>query len=425
MMNTFKVYCVLGLAIGALVYQPVGATAETANFSAQIGADMITISTQMRYAQETPYVSLDDIMQQIDGIIALQPDRIQANWSGTTAVLSANEVSVRLPEGSFSLAHPVRQQDEGVYLSIADVPSFFASAFGLTFSRVEQVAPSSPVELTPIEPDDSSLDMSDESLLAPLDDGSIPRAGAAEGEGEGKAEGESAAEGEAAASAEGEAAAGEGEGEGLPVDLSGLSQVSGAIILDPGHGGQDTGAVGGNGANEKDVTLALALRISEILTKNTSIKVQMTRNEDVDFSPGNRKAVAETAGGALFLSIHAGFSATPRAQGMSIFADQGVQSSDETLSTAGKDRVVQRQQAAEKAGTLGYRIARAMGEDSIMGNVIVRSCPLLLQRELKMPVVLLEIAYLSNIDTATLLAEETYQEQAALCIASAVANALR
>ena len=86
---------------------------------------------------------------------------------------------------------------------------------------------------------------------------------------------------------------------------------------------------------------------------------------------------------------------------------------------------MQRQKAAEKAGTLGYKIARAIGEDSVAGSVIVRSCPLLLQRDLEMPVVLMEMAYLSNIDTATLLGEETYQEQAALCIALAVANSLR
>lgn len=418
MVSNFRAYCLLALTVGASLSWAAKSSAETAYFSAQIGADMITVSTQMRYAQETPYVSLDDIMQQIDGIVALQPDRIQANWNGTTAVLSANEVSVRLPEGAISLTNPIRQQDEGVYIALSDVPAFFSSAFDLTFSRVEQVEKNTPVELTPIEPEESSLDMSDSSLLEPLDDGSK----SPEGEGEAAAakEGEGEEEGEEAPGAEGE-----GETAQTPVDLAGLSQVSGSIVLDPGHGGQDAGATGGNAANEKDVTLAIALRIRDLLTKNTDIKVQLTRETDDDFTLANRKAVAQTAGGALFLSLHAGFSATPRAQGMSIFTDQGVQSSEDSLSTEGKDRIVQRQQSAEKAGTLGYRIAQAVGEDSIMGSVIVRSCPLALQRDLTMPVVLMEIAYLSNIDTATLLAEEAYQEQAALCIASAVANALR
>ena len=422
-MKTFKVSCLAWVVLGACLFPAAASFAETAYFSAQIGADMITVSTQMRYAQETPYVSLDDIMRQIDGIIALQPDRIQANWNGTTAVLSANEVSVRLPEGSLALTNPIRQQDQSVYIALADVPAFFSSAFSLTFSRVEQVDKSNVVELNPIEPEESSLDMSDSSLLESLGDDSNPQAKAAEGEGEAAPVGE----GEAGQEGEGGASGAEGEGEAVqtPVDLSGLSGVSGTLVLDPGHGGQDTGAVGGNGVNEKDVTLAIALRIRDLLQKNTGIKVQLTREADEDYSIANRKAVAQTAGGALFLSLHAGFSVTPRAQGMSIFTDQGVQSSEDSISTEGKDRIVKRQKAAEKAGTLGYKIARAIGEDSVAGSVIVRSCPLLLQRDLEMPVVLMEMAYLSNIDTATLLGEETYQEQAALCIASAVANSLR
>ena len=425
-MKTSKISCIFRVILGACLACGITAAAETAYFSAQIGADMITVSSQMRYAQETPYVSLDDIMQQIDGIIALQPDRIQANWNGTTAVLSANEMSVRLPEGSLSLTNPIRQQNEAVYIALNDVPAFFSSAFNLTFSQVEQVNKPNSVELTPIEPEESSLDMSDSLLLEPLDTGSNPPAETSEGEGEN--EGESVSAGEGEEKQEGEIPRGaDGEAEAVQptVDLAGLSGVSGAIVLDPGHGGQDTGAAGGNGLNEKDVTLAIALRIRDILQKNTGIKVQLTREKDEDYSIANRKAVAQTAGGALFLSLHAGFSATPRAQGMSIFTDQGVQSSEDSISTAGKDRVAQRQQAAEKAGTLGYKIARAIGEDSVLGSVIVRSCPLVLQRDLEMPVVLMEIAYLSNIDTATLLGEETYQEQAAVCIASAVANSLR
>ena len=51
---------------------------------------------------------------------------------GTTAVLSANEVSVRLFEGSLALTNPIRQQDQSVYIALADVPAFF-SAFSLTF----------------------------------------------------------------------------------------------------------------------------------------------------------------------------------------------------------------------------------------------------------------------------------------------------
>lgn len=412
-----------------------GWTAETANFSAQIGADMITVSAKMRYANETPYVALDDIMQQIDGIVALQPDRIQANWGNTTAVLGANDTSVRLPDSSFTLANPIRQQEETVYIALADVPVFFSAAFNLQLAPVEQVSRPSTVELTPVEPEESVLEMSDSDLLESIEDPS-----AEDEEGEQVAEGESEEqpqdegeeepedEGETgetpdADAAEGEAA--EGETRVDTLDLSSLSQVKGALILDPGHGGQDTGALGGNGIKEKDITLSITLRVKKLLEENTAIEVQLTREDDSDLSRSNRKAVSQTVGGTCFVSLHCGFSVTPRAQGMSIFTDHNLQPADVSLSETSREQYEKRRATEEKAGTFAYRMAQALGEDSALGTVIVRSCPLVLQREIPMPVVLVEIAYLSNIDTATLLSEETYQEQVASHLAKAIAVALK
>ncbi|NLV44082.1 MAG: N-acetylmuramoyl-L-alanine amidase [Candidatus Hydrogenedentes bacterium] len=409
-----------------------GWTAETANFSAQIGADMITVSAKMRYAHETPYVALDDIMQQIDGIVALQPDRIQANWGNTTAVLGANDTSVRLPDSSFTLANPIRQQEETVYIALADVPVFFSAAFNLQLSAVEQVDRPSTVELTPVEPEESVLEMPDSDLLESIEDPSAPPPedeGEEEPEGEGEeapeGEGEEAPEDEGEKAPEGEGEAAEGEARVDVLDLSSLSQVKGTLILDPGHGGQDTGALGGNGIKEKDITLSVALRVKKLLEENTAVKVQLTREEDSDLTRDNRTAVAQTVGGSCFVSLHCGFSVTPRAQGMSIFTDHNLQPADVNLSETSREQYEKRRATEEKAGTLAYRMAQALGEDSALGTVIVRSCPLVLQREIPMPVVLVEIAYLSNIDTATLLSEETYQEQVASHLAQAIAVSLK
>ncbi|HOH31235.1 MAG TPA: N-acetylmuramoyl-L-alanine amidase, partial [Candidatus Hydrogenedentes bacterium] len=166
-------------------------------------------------------------------------------------------------------------------------------------------------------------------------------------------------------------------------------------------------------------------RIREILERETDIDVILTREENTDVSLNNRQAIAGKADGSLFLSLHAGFSATPRAQGISIFMDEEAPASEESLSEAEKQRREKRQGLAGKAGIYGYRLAQALGENSALGTVIVRTCPLVLQREIGIPAVLMEIAYLSNIDAATLLSEEEYQAQVALNLAWVIASAIK
>ena len=173
------------------------------------------------------------------------------------------------------------------------------------------------------------------------------------------------------------------------------------------------------------MVLAIALRIRDILKEKTAINVILTREENTDLPLSNRKAIAEKADGAFFLSLHAGFSATPRAQGLSLFTDEGTWATEAPLSEAEKQRREKRRQLAEKAGTVGYQMAQALGENSALGTVIVRNCPLVLQREIGLPAILMEIAYLSNIDTATLLSEEEYQAQVAANLAWVIASVMK
>ena len=401
--------------------------AENAYFSTQLGADLVTVSAPLRYAREVPYVELGAILDQIGGALGVQPEQVQANYSGITALLQVNEVGVRVPGSSFSLIHPIRQQDEAVYIAVSDVPGFFSATFNLVFAQVEQAEQPVELTLTPIEPDDDSLLLMEDALLeslhVPDSEEEVSEPAVAVSEEDNTETGSEVIETEEVPMEE---VAEVAPLEALQVlDMSSFSKVSGAIVLDPGHGGQDSGAVGGNGLNEKDLTLAVGQRIKEILTKETAIKVQLTRESDRDVSLSNRRAVAQTAGGTVFISLHAGFAATPRAQGMTIFTDQGTQVLDGAPSEAAKERIEKRRKAAERAGNFGYRIAQSLGEGSTLGVVNIRSCPLLLQRELDMPVVLLEFSYLSNMDTATLLSEEEYQDQVAMTIAWAIANSLK
>lgn len=77
------------------------------------------------------------------------------------------------------------------------------------------------------------------------------------------------------------------------------------VIVDPGHGGQDPGAHGANGVNEKQVTLALARELRDQLEATGHYRVMMTRDSDVFIKLGDRVKFARKNNGDLFVSIHA------------------------------------------------------------------------------------------------------------------------
>ncbi|GBD92945.1 N-acetylmuramoyl-L-alanine amidase AmiC precursor [bacterium BMS3Abin05] len=77
------------------------------------------------------------------------------------------------------------------------------------------------------------------------------------------------------------------------------------IIIDPGHGGKDPGAIGPTGLKEKDVVLDIGRRLRDLLRKKLHVKVLMTRSTDRFVELRERSAFANRNGGKLFISIHA------------------------------------------------------------------------------------------------------------------------
>lgn len=76
------------------------------------------------------------------------------------------------------------------------------------------------------------------------------------------------------------------------------------IVIDPGHGGRDPGAIGPGGLQEKDVTLQVALLLRERLSKHPGYRILMTRDKDVRISTRERVAFANEQKADLFISIH-------------------------------------------------------------------------------------------------------------------------
>lgn len=92
------------------------------------------------------------------------------------------------------------------------------------------------------------------------------------------------------------------------------------VMLDPGHGGEDPGAIGYNKTREKDVVLQIARRVRNLLKNEAKIKVYMTRNEDVFLPLKVRVEKARALHADLFISIHADAFTSRSVKGSSVFA---------------------------------------------------------------------------------------------------------
>jgi N-acetylmuramoyl-L-alanine amidase len=92
------------------------------------------------------------------------------------------------------------------------------------------------------------------------------------------------------------------------------------VALDPGHGGEDPGAIGRRGTREKNVTLAIARKIRSLIDREPGMRTVLTRDDDY-FVPLNvRVEKARRVRADLFVSIHADAFTTPQARGSSVFA---------------------------------------------------------------------------------------------------------
>jgi len=91
------------------------------------------------------------------------------------------------------------------------------------------------------------------------------------------------------------------------------------IIIDPGHGGKDPGAVGYRGTLEKDIALDVAKRLEKKISKNMKVKTVLTRDEDIFLKLGERTRIANENNGSLFISIHANAATDRRASGFETF----------------------------------------------------------------------------------------------------------
>ncbi|PGH54514.1 N-acetylmuramoyl-L-alanine amidase [Azospirillum palustre] len=132
------------------------------------------------------------------------------------------------------------------------------------------------------------------------------------------------------------------------------------IVLDPGHGGQDPGAIGVGGIYEKDITLATAREVKRQLEATGRYRVKLTRDSDVFIRLRDRVAIGREAGADLFISLHADSISSGDMRGLSIY----------TLSDKASDREAEMLAAKEnKADALvGLDLS---GENQLVANILI------------------------------------------------------
>src|ERR1700686_321660 len=112
------------------------------------------------------------------------------------------------------------------------------------------------------------------------------------------------------------------------------------VVLDPGHGGVDPGAIGRTGTYEKDVALATAREVARQLEATRHYRVQLTRNDDEFIPLFERVTRARAAGGDLFLSIHADALPNASMRGASIYTLSEQASDRQTAALAARENKV-------------------------------------------------------------------------------------
>jgi N-acetylmuramoyl-L-alanine amidase len=113
----------------------------------------------------------------------------------------------------------------------------------------------------------------------------------------------------------------------------------GKIVIDPGHGGHDTGTIGPNGLEEKDLVLDVSKRLGRLLETRLGAQVVYTRKDDTFIPLEERTAIANREGADLFVSIHANSSSDPDARGVETYY-LNFTSSRDALEVAARENAV-------------------------------------------------------------------------------------
>jgi N-acetylmuramoyl-L-alanine amidase len=216
-----------------------------------------------------------------------------------------------------------------------------------------------------------------------------------------------------------------------------------SIVLDPGHGGHDSGAVGASGLQEKDLTLDVARRLGAVLQEELGVRVTLTRSRDVFVPLRERTALANRQKADLFVSIHVNAARGASASGTeTYFLSSEATDNSARAAAAFENKVIElepgsrgasrdllrsilwdlaqsefQQESSRLAEGLQDSLERALRQPS-RG---VKQAPFYVLGGAAMPAVLVEIGFISNAHEEERLQDEGYRDRIARALAAGLA----
>jgi N-acetylmuramoyl-L-alanine amidase len=216
------------------------------------------------------------------------------------------------------------------------------------------------------------------------------------------------------------------------------------IALDPGHGGEDPGAIGAAGTREKDIVLAIAKRLKFKIEEQPNMRVMLTRDGDYFVPLGTRVEKARKVQADLFVSIHADAFMKPSARGSSVFvlSEKGASSSaarwlatkenqadligginmkthDRQLASVLLDLSTTAQ--INDSMKLGKAVLSEIGGFARLHKASVEQAGFAVLKAPDIPSILIETAFISNPEEEAKLRDNGYQDQ----IASAIMKGIK
>ncbi len=216
------------------------------------------------------------------------------------------------------------------------------------------------------------------------------------------------------------------------------------VALDPGHGGEDPGAIGPSGLREKDVVLAIALKLRERLNALPGMRAMLTRDADFFVPLHERVNKARRVQADLFVSIHADAFITPAARGASVFA-----LSESGASSAAARWMAQRENASDLVGglnlanvadsqvqrtlldmstaaqikdslRLGQEVLSHIGRVGALHKGKVEQAGFAVLKAPDIPSILVETAFISNPEEEAKLRDDDYQQRLVDALATGI-----
>jgi N-acetylmuramoyl-L-alanine amidase len=215
----------------------------------------------------------------------------------------------------------------------------------------------------------------------------------------------------------------------------------GKIVIDPGHGGHDTGTIGPHGLEEKDLVLDVALRLGRLLEQRLGADVVYTRRDDTFVPLETRTAIANQAQADLFVSVHANSSRDPESRGVETYYLNFTTSSD-ALEVAARENAVSDQsihqlqqlvktialqEKVEESREFAADVQQALytglaTHSSRIHNRGVKKAPFVVLIGAKMPSILAEISFVSNPQDERKLRSPAYRQRIAQALYRGIAR---